>query len=246
MNENTGHRERLDKRVIEQDFEVLKEHEQLEHLLFAVIPRGDTNKIAHRLLEEYGSIVGVFNANPEELMKIEGVGRRTAMFLTSLPHLLGIVEHSITNHKPTIIKSTHDKVKFAKTYFYGKMVENAYIVSLSADYQFKRITRLSRGVGKENEAVLFVTDVVKQALCDGASIVFVVHNHPLGDVRPSASDIEITRKLYYAFEGLEIDFDDSIIISGNEYFSMKDKGYIDPAFLEFERTKRMKEKIQKR
>ena len=40
MNENAGHRERLDKRVIEQDFESLKEHEQLEHLPFAVIPEG--------------------------------------------------------------------------------------------------------------------------------------------------------------------------------------------------------------
>ena len=244
MIENKGHRKRMDDRINGQDYETLQPHEQLEHLLFAVIPRGDTNKIAHRLLAEYGNILGVISAKPEELMKVEGVGRRTAMFLASLPYILGIVEQTIRFQKPVVLETTLDKVNFARPYFYGKTIENAYVVSLSADYRFKHITRLSRGVGKENESVLFVSEVIKQALSDDASVVFVIHNHPFGEINPSSNDILITRKLYYAFEGMDIEFSDSIIISGDNYFSMKDMGYLDPAFLEYERTERMKNKIE--
>ncbi len=234
MSENNGHRKRLDDRINEHDYETLEPHEQLEHLLYAVIPRVDTNKIAHRLLAEFGSIMGVLSASPDDLMNVDGVGRRTAMFLASLPYLLGIVERNLKQQEPIVLKSTADKVNFVKSYFYGKKVENAYVVSLTADYKFKHISRLSRGVGRESESVVFVADVVKQALHDEAAIVFVVHNHPDGNIRPSGQDCEITRRLKRAFKGLDITFDDSIIISGESCFSMKDMGYLDSGFLDYE------------
>ena len=203
MEENMGHRKRLDERINEHDYETLQPHEQLEHLLFAVIPRGDTNKTAHRLLDEFGSINGVLCASPDDLMKVEGVGRRTARFLVSLPYLLGIVEQNLKRQEPIVLKSTADKAEFVKSYFYGKKVENAYVVSLSADYTLKNISRLSRGVGRESESVVFVADVVKQALLDEASVVFVVHNHPSGNIKPSGQDYEVTRRLKRAFKGLD-------------------------------------------
>ena len=70
MSIHDGHRMRLDKKVIEKGFEMLEPHEQLEHLLFAVIPRGDTNTIAHDLLNRFGTVASVLNADPEQLMSV--------------------------------------------------------------------------------------------------------------------------------------------------------------------------------
>ena len=71
---HSGHRGRLDEKSRIIGLEFLEEHEQLEKLLFAVIPRGDTNAIAHALLNRFGSVYGVLTAEVEHLREVQGVG----------------------------------------------------------------------------------------------------------------------------------------------------------------------------
>jgi len=123
MSLHQKHRERLDKKVNEYGMEMLEPHEQLEYLLFAVIPRGDTNALAHRLLDRFITVGGVINASIDELMTIDGVGKSTARFLTSMPQLLGIVERSITVAEPPVLSDPEKIADFAKTYFYGTPFE---------------------------------------------------------------------------------------------------------------------------
>ena len=72
-----GHRQRLLKRVEEED---LLEHELLEMLLFYVFKRRNTNDLAHRLLAKFGSIEALVSASMEELQSVEGIGKQTAQF----------------------------------------------------------------------------------------------------------------------------------------------------------------------
>ena len=197
MSLHEEHRKRLDRKVNTLGLHLLEIHEQLEHLLFAVIPRGDTNELAHRLLERFRSVAGVINADPEELMEIEGVGKRTAMFLTSLPALLGIVQRGMTVGAPTQFKN-HGQIKdFVKTYFYGKLVEEAYLFSLNSSYRLLAVSRISSGI--RGETYIYPEKVARQALLDKASVGVVVHNHPCGDVKPSVDDIKLSRALLDAF-----------------------------------------------
>lgn len=76
-----GHRERLRNRYVLEGPTGFQDHEMLELYLFAVIPRRNTNDIAHALIDKFGSLRGVFFASPEELVKVPGVGRKTAQFL---------------------------------------------------------------------------------------------------------------------------------------------------------------------
>ena len=48
-------------------------HKVLEMLLFYSIPRIDTNEIAHRLLEHFGTLANVLDASPEELKKVTNI-----------------------------------------------------------------------------------------------------------------------------------------------------------------------------
>jgi len=59
-----------------------------------------------------------------------------------------------------------------------------------------------------------------------ASGLIVCHNHPSGNLKPSDSDISLTKKLKEAGKVLEISLLDHLIIGRNNYFSFTDEGLI--------------------
>lgn len=80
-NYHDHHRERMRKRLLDGGAEAFHDHEILEMLLFYCIPRKNTNETAHALIEKFGSINGVLNADIKELQKVEGIGAVSAKFI---------------------------------------------------------------------------------------------------------------------------------------------------------------------
>lgn len=80
-NIHSGHRQRIRDRFLKTGLDGFQDHEVLELLLFYAIPRGDTNKIAHQLLERFGSFSGVCDAPIEELQKVPGVGASASILV---------------------------------------------------------------------------------------------------------------------------------------------------------------------
>ncbi len=224
MSIHDGHRERLDKKVRDYGLEILEPHEQLEFLLFAVMPRGDTNELAHRLLKKYVTIAGVVNADPRELMKIEGVGPRCAKFLSTIPELLGIVERSVKFDLPPVLDSSEKIKSFVKTFFYGKLTEAAYVISLNSSCRLLSVSPVPKGA--KGEIYIYPDQLVRLAILENASMVIVAHNHPGGSVNPSAADVKLSRELARAFDAVDIIFADSIIVSGTQVYSLREKGYL--------------------
>lgn len=75
-----GHRERMRKRIEEYGIESLQDHEVLEFLLYAVVPRKDTNELAHSILNKFGSLSNVFDQPIERLQEVDGVTYNMAIF----------------------------------------------------------------------------------------------------------------------------------------------------------------------
>ena len=84
---HTGHRARVKEEFLARGLSGLADHKVLELLLFYAIPQGDVNPLAHRLVERFGSLSGVFNAPYEELVKVKGVGANTATLIRLLPEI---------------------------------------------------------------------------------------------------------------------------------------------------------------
>ena len=82
MSIHDGHRERLRERFRREGLDNFNELHVLELLLFYCIPRVDTNPLAHRLLDHFGSLTGVLDASPQELEKVTGVSQNTSTFLS--------------------------------------------------------------------------------------------------------------------------------------------------------------------
>jgi len=53
-----------------------------------------------------------------------------------------------------------------------------------------------------------------------------VHNHPSGNLKPSQSDIELTKKLKEAAKLIDITLLDHLIIGEKKYYSFADEGML--------------------
>ena len=73
MGLHDGHRQRKRERFLKQGADGLADHEVLELLLYYAIPRRDTNELAHRLIQHFGTLDAVFQAPPEALMQVSGI-----------------------------------------------------------------------------------------------------------------------------------------------------------------------------
>ena len=59
-----------------------------------------------------------------------------------------------------------------------------------------------------------------------ATGIIVAHNHPSGNLKPSETDIALTRKIKEAGKLLDITLFDHIILSNDGYYSFADEGLL--------------------
>jgi DNA repair protein RadC len=84
---------------------------------------------------------------------------------------------------------------------------------------------------------VYPREVIISALQHNAAAVIVAHNHPSGDVEPSQSDIQITRKLFFALNYAGIILHEHMIIGNEGYYSFAAQGFISKFTEEFEDLK---------
>ena len=77
-------------------------------------------------------------------------------------------------------------------------------------------------IGSIVSANIAPRDVFKSAILANAVAIIVCHNHPSGDLKPSAEDIELTKQLIDAGKLLGIKVLDHLIVSNQGYKSMRD------------------------
>ena len=82
-NIHKNHRKRLRDRFEREGADSFEVHEILELFLFDAIPRVSTNAIAHRLLDRFGDLNGVFSATEKELMTVKGIGSHAAEYIVN-------------------------------------------------------------------------------------------------------------------------------------------------------------------
>lgn len=56
----------------------LNDNEVLELLLAQSLPQRKTELLARELISTFGSLTAVFSASPKDLMKVKGIGKKTA------------------------------------------------------------------------------------------------------------------------------------------------------------------------
>lgn len=68
--------------------------------------------------------------------------------------------------------------------------------------------------------------ILRHAILLNAKGIILAHNHPSGNIKPSSTDITITKRIVDACSLMEIAVLDHIILSTNSYLSFADEGRI--------------------
>lgn len=80
--------------------------------------------------------------------------------------------------------------------------------------------------GSLSASIVHPRDVFQRAILQNAAAIILCHNHPSGNLEPSEKDISLTRKLVEAGKIMGIEVFDHLIISDNNYLSMRGEGMI--------------------
>lgn len=217
MSIHKGHRQRLKDRFRREGLDNFDELYVLELLLFYCIPRTDTNPLAHRLLDHFGSLTAVLNASTEELEKVEGVGINASTFLTLITQV-GRYYQVQQSEPGRILRSVEQCGNYMIPYFFGRERETVFMLCLDA--KCKVICCKMVGEGSVNSANIPIRRVVEIALGANATTVVLAHNHPSGLAIPSADDIQTTHRVAAALEAVEITLADHIVVSKDDFVSI--------------------------
>jgi DNA repair protein RadC len=222
-NIHSGHRQRLKQRFLEEGLASFNEHQVLELLLYYSLPQGDTNELAHGLIESYGSLSAVLEANYEDLRQHKGLGAHSALLLTMLPHLMRY--YQLARGKPkNVLRDRRDLVEYAKRLFIGEAQELVYLICLDARNNVIQAIKINAGA--LDNVSIELRAVAEAALRCKAKSVVLTHNHPAGSLKPSVADIALTKQLAALLGALAIAMLDHIIVANDKYVSFVEKGLL--------------------
>ncbi len=159
----------------------------------------------------------------EQLMKFKGIGEAKAIsILTALE--LGKRRQFEPSKEIQKISSSNDAYQLMRLVFLEKEYEEFWVVYLNNSNRVLSKEMCSKG--GITSTIVDVRLLYKRALELSAVGLIVCHNHPSGNVKPSISDKELTKKIKEAGESLDIRLLDHLIITEKSYFSFADHGEI--------------------
>lgn len=191
-NVHEGHRERLRTRYKRCGFDDFAEHEVLELLLFYAIPRANTNPIAHKLLERFGSLYAVMNASFDELCEVDQVGPASAALIRTVADAARAAKLKEIGSEPL---TSADKLHlYATEWFLGAKPRTAAILLIDAKRKVITVRKLAEETIRLPEN--YVESILAMCRQMDASFAVLMHNHVDGIMRPSGEDIQLTREVY--------------------------------------------------
>lgn len=218
-----GHRERLRARYRLNGEAALKDYELLELLLTYAIPRRDTKLLAKKLLERFGTLARVFEAEPQALEAIDGMGPQVATLIS----LIRPLATRFLTEAPTpkiLLRSTSDAAVYFQAKLKGLAEEEVHIAFVNAKNAVTATECLQRGT--VDQSIVYVRKVIERVLAHKASGFLLAHNHPSGDPTPSSDDRDLTQALKVAAATVGVRFLDHLVIGDGAPFSFKTLGLL--------------------
>lgn len=128
---------------------------------------------------------------------------------------------------PEKIDSPYSLSIFLNTiYDVGELAEeNVYLLCANAKNRILGLFEISHGA--TDYTLMPIREIFQKALLCGSTHIFLAHNHPSGDTKPSSEDIRATKRVKEAGEIINVKLADHVIVGDSgRYTSLKEDGYI--------------------
>ena len=203
--------------------------------LLAVLLRTGTKgvpvvEMAQKILERFnGNILGLCGASISELCEIPGMGVAKSLELGAAIALARRLANRRMAMRPEM-KSPAAIANYMRELLWDTTQEAFYVLLLDCKMCLIRSERVT--VGLVDRSLVHAREVFRNAIRESCSSIIICHNHPSGDVTPSANDIKVTKMLFDAGEIIGITLVDHIIISSNvtgresNYFSFREHQFM--------------------
>jgi DNA repair protein RadC len=211
---HAGHRQRMKERFLVNGLEGFSPHEAIELLLYYAIPRRDINELSHRLIERFGSYQGVFDADYEDLLSVDGVGENAAILFKLMAACWR--KYALNDGVQPFLYDSAEKIgNYAVRLFIGASVEKLYVMLFDNKMMLLDTVKIAEGAVNSVSAPARL--YVERAFKKNAASIVLIHNHPNGSANASNEDICYTHNLKSVLKGVGIDLLDHIIVSGKYY-----------------------------
>lgn len=225
MEEHFGHRKRIREKYLKSSIELFQDYEILELLLTYAIPRKDTKIEAKNLIKKFGTIENVLKAKEEELLKIEGIGKSTISFLKLMGELPTVFyKNKIRESENILIKSKDNLIRFLREKIAFEKIEKFFVLYLSSSNELLAYEEKSSGT--IDRSSIYPREIYKDVIKYNAKAIIIAHNHPSENLKPSRSDLDVTKELAEGLKNFDALLLEHIIITKTSYFSFLEEGLI--------------------
>ncbi len=213
-----GHRQRMRRKFIEHGSRAFDTYELLEMLLYHVIPYKDTNPVSKNLLAELGSLDGVFEADSDALMRVEGVGRGACEFIKAISELTATRHLDAAARRGPVVYDDFDRV--------GDLLLRTF----DTTRQSVGMVLFDNRMGLIGAKVLYELDFesaaikaepfIDYALLNRASVAITAHTHPDGPRFPTSGDVETNRMIMKELSKVGVAHAEHYVLCGDRYTGM--------------------------
>ena len=208
----------------ERSFENFDDSEVLSTVLSFSGGSKDNGILVQRLLETFGSLKGVLEAQSDHLLRIEGMTKTKAGLICMMVPMYRIWQRCVMQ-TPTRIGNARDAESFCKSLLLGERVEKFYVIALNAQCQLLGVRKISDGSLSECSA--YPRKIAEYAILLNSHSLLICHGHPGGTCAPSPEDIASTIQIQRMLNTMGILLLDHVIVANDSAYSMVQNGDID-------------------
>ncbi|MBA2422088.1 MAG: DNA repair protein RadC [Chitinophagales bacterium] len=204
-------------------------HSLTESELIAILLRTGTRErtavdVAMELMKNSGNDLNALSKLTVKdilALGINGIGETKAITIVAALEL-GRRRQTTEAREKDKISSSKDCYDVLQPLIADVKHEEFWILMLNRANKVIAVERMSEG--GLTGTVADPRKIFNSAIKSDATSVILCHNHPSGNLTPSSTDIELTKKMKEAGKILEISVLDHLIIGENKYYSFADEG----------------------
>ncbi len=194
-------------------------------LIALLLGGGRACQRAQLLLEQVGGLAGLSQACPHELLEVPGIGDAGATALAAAVELKRRIDR-LDLPWGARLRTPREAETFLRSLLQGAAQEHFVVIGLDVRQRVRLVRTV--GVGSLARVEVHPREVFRPLLRAGMHSCIIVHNHPSGDARPSASDIDLTHRMVKIGMFLGVPVLDHVVISDRGFVSLAEAGLMDP------------------